>query len=361
MRYKLSKIFPVSIVIVLLVVACGSGGPSDKDVMISLTDNVVIPAYETVAEDASQLDRDVQTLCGAPDDGSLRAARESWRKAVRSWSYSEAMWFGPVMDRRSLRLLDWSPTDTAAIDELLAKRSSISIDEVREVLASNQRGFGAIEYALFDNLALPNLSGSPIYCAYLTALTLVVQQETAAILSDWATGSDRAPYKDYFTDRADITLVPSDAVAEVIRTQVFLIRSMVDMRLASALGLRDTSPDLTAIPGNAADNGLQDLRNEILGMQAVYEGVGQDKLGISALVAHLSEDTDTRMRGQFTAAIEAIDSVEGSLRQTLSKNPTRIRAVYDRLSDVQRTISTEVVSLLGVSVGVSESDGDSLR
>ena len=136
---------------------------------------------------------------------------------------------------------------------------------------------------------------------------------------------------------------------------------MVDMRLASALGLRESAPDLTAIPGNAADNGLQDLRNELLGMQDVYLGSGQESLGISALVSRLSQETDTRLQNQFTAAIEAVDSVEGTLRVALEKHPDQVRNVYDRLTELQQTISVDVVSLLGVSVGFTDTDGDSLR
>ena len=136
---------------------------------------------------------------------------------------------------------------------------------------------------------------------------------------------------------------------------------MVDMRLAPVLGLRGDGPDLSAVPGDAADNGLQDLRQEVLGMQAVYEGSGQDAIGVSALVQPLSEETDLRLRQQFDAAIAAIDGVEGPLRIAALERPAQVRGVYDRLSDVQRTISVEVVSLLGVSVGFSDTDGDSLR
>lgn len=361
MHNRLHRTLPVPVIAILLLVACGAGGPSDQEVLITLTDSVVVPAYEAVAEDAEQLDNDARALCNAPTDAGLQAAQESWRNAIESWSYSEPMWFGPVMDRRSLRLIDWSPTDTAAIDRLLADSPSLSVEEVSGVLASNQRGFGAIEYILFGGDALQNLTSSPVYCSYLTALTTVVREETSAILADWVTGVGRAPYKDYFTNQADISIVTADAVSEVVRTQVFLIRSMVDMRLASALGLRESTPDLTAIPGNAADNGLQDLRNELLGMQDVYLGSGDEGLGISDLVSSLSQETDTRLRDQFPTAIQAVDSVQGTLRLALEERPDQVRNVYDRLSELQQTISVDVVSLLGVSVGFTDTDGDSLR
>ena len=353
---------PVLSALVLLLTACTSDAPSDRDVLISLTDEVIVPAYQTVAQDVAQLDQDVKTLCDAPSDTSLENARRSWRRARASWMRSEAMWFGPVMERRSISLLDWSPTDAEGVDRLLAEARPITADEVRDALAANQRGFGAIERLLFSGGALAGLSQSAYYCSYLGAMTAATRQEADAILSEWVDGTDhRPPYQDYFTDRANSALVSSAAVAQVIRTQVFLIRVMVDMRLASVLGLRGDGPDLSAVPGDAADNGLQDLRQEVLGMQAVYEGSGQDAIGVSALVLPLSEETDLRLRQQFDAAIAAIDGVEGPLRIAVVERPVQVRGVYDRLSDVQRTISVEVVSLLGVSVGFSDTDGDSLR
>ena len=346
----------------LLVAACASSGPSDGDVLISLTDEVIVPAYEAVARDMARLDQDTRVLCDAPGEVSLEAARQSWRAARASWMRSEATWTGPVMDRRSISLLDWSPVDSSGIDRLLADPAPVSASDVRDILASNQRGFGAIEYVLFANDALGNPDGSTRRCSYLAALTTVAREETEAILAAWTDGTEsQSPYRDFFSDRSDLAMLPGAAVAEVVRTQFFLIRDMVDMRLASSLGLRDGEPDLSAVPGTAADNGLRDLRDEVLGMQVVYEGSGQDGLGLSDLILPLSEETDRRVRDQLYAAIAAIDSVQGTLRSAIVERPDQVRTVYDRLVDVQRTIATEVVSLLGVSVGFTDTDGDSLR
>lgn len=362
LRHTLARFLPVVSLILVALAGCASGGgPSDRDVLISLTDEVVVPAYESLAQDMAQLDRDVDALCNAPGEASLEAVRQSWRNARASWTMSRAMWFGPVMDRRSVRLMDWSPTNVSGIDRMLADGRILTTDEAREALASNLRGFGAIEYLLFGNDDLANPGAPGPRCSYLTALTEVAHKEASAILTEWLEGRDGGTaYRDYFTDRSAVAALPEAAVADVVRTQVFLIRDTVDMRLASALGLRG-APDLTMIPGSAADNGLQDLRNEILGMQAIYEGRGEEGLGISDLIRPLSEDTDQRLKDQFAAAISAIDAVEGTLRVATVERPDQVRSVHEALQNIQITISTEVVSLLGVSVGFTDTDGDSQR
>ena len=189
-----------------------------------------------------------------------------------------------------------------------------------------------------------------------------IRGETAALLDEWTVGGELgAPYKDYFTDRANLSVVPSDAVEEVVRVQVFMIRDMVQVRIAPALGLRGDGPDLTAIPGNAADNGLADIRHELLGMQEIYNGPSGEELGISDLIIPLSEETDQRFRENLSAALLALEAVEVPLTVAITERPEQVTALYDRLSDVQRTMATEVVSLLGVSVGFSDTDGDAMR
>ena len=357
------KLLPVLAIAGLAAAACVGGAPADKEVLIALTDEVVVPTFRQLADDSAELDDRAAALCDSPSEAALEDTRQAWRAARASWLQTRAMSFGPVMDRRSESLLDWSPTDTGAIDKAVADAGfSTDADQVRNSYSASRRGFGAVEHFLFRDDAVEAASGSASYCTFLLALTHLGREETAAILVDWTEGGELGtPYQDYFTNRASLSLIPGDAVEEVIRTQVFLIRDIVHMRMATALGLRGDGADLTAIPGNAADNGLADLRNELAGMQRVYEGSSADSLGISALIQPLSEETDLRLREQLAAAILAVDAVEGPLRVAIAERPERVNALYERLADIQLTLATEVVTLLGVSVGFSDTDGDTLR
>ena len=354
---------PLLAIVTLVAAACSGGGPTDREVLISLTDEVIVPAYQQAAEDAGQLDQKVAALCNAPSEKSLDEAQQAWRSARASWLRTRAMWFGPVMDRRSASQLDWSPTDSEGIDESVASDGfAIDADQVRSTLSADRRGFGSIEHLLFRDDALEMVSNSPPYCGYLLTLTQVTDDEATAILADWTEGGESGtPYRDYFTGRSKLAIEPSAAVEELVRTQVFLIRDIAHMRMATALGLRSEDIDLSAIPGNAADNGLSDLRNELLGMQEIYQGSGGEELGISHLVQPLSQDTDRRFRTELAAALTAVDALEGPLQVAIAQRPEQVNAIYDRLTDVQRTLAIEVVSLLGVSVGFSDADGDSLR
>ena len=152
--------------------ACESSGASDSEVLINIADDIAVPAYQAVAQDMAQLNQTVEALCKLPNGATLDAARQSWRDARASWMASEALWFGPVIDRRSQSLLDWSPADVDGVEQLLARSTPLTVEEVSQSLASNQRGFGAIEYGLFHGDVLAARAGSPSEvlvpnCAYV--------------------------------------------------------------------------------------------------------------------------------------------------------------------------------------------------
>lgn len=349
---------------VALAMACGSSAAEESDVLISLTDAVIVPGYEATAAASSELRETLEDLCASPTDASLNTAQQAWRDARAPVMRSEATWFGPFVDRRSEGLMAWPQTDPERIEAMLLNNPATTEDAVRDGLASTQRGLGAIEYLLFAPDALDLLSdSSSSRCGYLIALGLLIESEANSVLETWTKGEDGdVPYSGYFTGRASSSLITGQAVAELVRTQVFLIRTLVDMHLAAALGLREGGPDLSAIPGGNGYNALDDLRNEVLGMRDMYVGPdGDDGLGISDIVKGLSAETDERMRESFENSLKAIDAVEGPLRVAVSERPEQVQAVYDRLRELQVTLNTEVVSLLGVSVGFSDTDGDSMR
>lgn len=350
--------------LLMLAIACGTGATGDDAVLISLTDSIVVPGYEAVAQEAGDLRQALDGLCAGPSDATLSDARQAWRDVRAPWMRSEATWFGPVMERRSKSVMDWPEVRPERIEAMLENAPATTDDAVRHTLASTQRGLGAVEYLLFAPDAIELLSDpSSVRCEYLASLGRVVESESNALVAAWTEGEDGGPpYKDFLTGRSDSSLLAGQAVAEVVRTQVFLIRTIVDMRLASALGLREGGADLAAIPGGNGRNALSDLRNQVLGMRDMYIGYEESEvLGISDLVKELSKETDERMRGNFERSLAAIDSVDMPLRTAILERPERVRPVYDSLQELQRTLSTEVVSLLGVSVGFSDTDGDSLR
>ena len=146
----------------------------------------------------------------------------------------------------------------------------------------------------------------------------------------------------------------------MVRSLVFMVRTIANMRLGAALGV-DTQADPAAIPSGAAGHSREDLRHQLLGISEMYQGADGDldALGISHRVRQLSPEVDSRMAGAIEACRDAVEAFGGSLELAIVADPAVVRAVYDSFKELQRVLNTEVVSLLGVSVGFSDTDGDS--
>ena len=360
------RIFAIVAALLGLLAGAGCAGgetpATRQEVLVNLTDTVIVPRFQAAASGMNGLKDALHTLCDRPSPATLDGARTAWREARAPWMRSQAMWFGPVMERRSRSLVDWTPVDPERIEAALAEREAITATDLREFLAATQRGLGAIEYVIFgdDGAVLAALEPpGEIRCQYLTALGEVVAAEMDGALADWTgVNSDRAAYAGYFNGTASSSILEREAVAVLVRTSVFLTRSITDMRLGAAIGANGGAPDPEAIPGGAGHNAVADMRNQLLGMQDIYHGGSDGGPGLSALVRGLSEDADDRMTAGFDAALAAIDGLAEPLPATIAANPEPAREVHRRMQDFQRTLNTEVVSLLGVSVGFADTDGD---
>ena len=386
----------IAVLITILALALGCGGaapapaspsssaaapaaPGREEVLVALTDTVIVPGYREAAGAMNELRAALDGLCAAPSSEGLAAARAAWRAARDPWLRTQATWFGPVMERRSRSLVDWSPVDAPRIEETLVSRDAVSPEVVREFLGASQRGLGAMEYILFaspggngdgdggdgadDGAILDALDGAAsVRCQYLTALGAVAAAEVDAVVGDWTGDNPEGKaYAGYFNGTASSSLLGKAAVDELVRTSVFLTRSIADMRLGKALGQASGgeggTPEPAALRAGPGHNTAADFRSQVLGMRDIYQG-GAGGPGLSGLVRGLSPEADERMQASFVAMLAAIEELPEPLPSAIRDNPEPARRAYQQIQDFQRALNTEVVSLLGVSVGFADTDGD---
>ena len=334
---------------------------SRQGVLTSLSGLVIVPRYGQSADSIGQLADLVGALCSAPEATVLEAARSGWRRARDAWTTTEAYRFGPAVERRSVSLVGWWPVAAERIDRTLAEGKPATVETVRQFMPSNQRGMAAMERLLFgegsEGLSGP---GSSARCEYLEALAAVAHEEVEGIHRDWKGDGQTPGHAGFFDGSAASSLHPREGEAEVVRSLVFMVRAIANMRLGAALGV-DTDPDPAAIPSGAAGHSHEDLRRQLLGISEMYNGADGDPsaLGIGRMVRQLSPEVDDRMSAAIESAAAAVDGVPGSLESAIADNPQSVRDVYDSFKELQRVLNTEVVSLLGVSVGFSDTDGDS--
>lgn len=107
-----------------------------------------VPQAQAFEASAGALVQALQQHCGG---GPRLAAQQRWREALMAWSRLSAVSVGPLIQRRSARRIDFSPTRPELIDKAIAalpaeaRPDSAAMDTV----GSAARGFPALEWLLW--------------------------------------------------------------------------------------------------------------------------------------------------------------------------------------------------------------------
>ncbi|MBI5088764.1 MAG: imelysin family protein [Actinobacteria bacterium] len=336
--------------------ACGGDDGADRgQVVASLADDVAVPMYRDLADRSSGLRDSVTAVCDTPTAAAVADAQQQLAATRSAWRRSEAVWVGPVMDRRSWALVDW-PVETEAIEALLADESvgPLDGDYLSTSVSAGVRGLGAIEYVLFDADAIGALADER-RCEYLSGLTEVIATESATVLSVWTTGdAEGVAYRDELAGGTD-RMSASDSIDELVNSMLTRLEGSVNRELGKALGLGSGEADASGIVEGPGGFGVDDQRARAAGIRAVL--LGPD--GSSGLAPLLDDDLRTRLTQQFDALDAALDHLVPPLVAAVESDRAAVEAVHDAYAELRVTVSTELVSALGVTVSFSDADGDS--
>lgn len=312
----------------LALVLGGCGGDEGRAgeeaaAVAGITETVAAPAFADLATDATALGERLDDFCADPGPATLDAARAAWREARLRWRATEPVWVGPVSERRSEAVIDWPP-DRDRIAELRDGGEPIDAERLTRVAAS-QRGLATIELLIFGREPTPRA------CAYAAAAAAVAAEEARALAIDWGAG-------------------PMLDTGMLVTGQLSFLRAAADMRLAAAASATDTAARAEILGEGAAGQGAPELREGLVTLRATLVG-GNGRPGLADLA---DDDLRVRLVGEVDAAIAALERPE----PLAGRSPGELRAIADALRAVERTMATELVMALGVTVGFSDNDGD---
>lgn len=291
--------------------------------MTAIADDVAVPAFELIGERVDAVSSAAESICadseGQPDEASVSAVQDAVAAARAAWNASEAVWVGPEMDRHSDAVVDWE-IDTEAIAELLAEgnRAHLRADYLGRSVGAGSRGLAAVSWVLGDGADAAPLD---VRCAYVDGAVEVVGNEVDLILGDWTDAYDEGPpYRAVFAGNVD----GGDVEAQLdmtVNNIIFMLESM------------STSDDAAPPADQVA---------RIQGIRTVLAGDGADVDGLRPL---LGDELADRLASELGAAIDTYETGDVDAGSTAAQ-------------DAHKTVRTEVVSRLGVTVGFSDTDGD---
>jgi uncharacterized protein len=346
----------VPLVLGLVASGCGGGGSDLSTAVADIADDYLAPAYASSSETVAELSASATTACDDPGT-SLDGPREAWKIAETTWIATQAGWFGPTTVDRADSKIGYQPTSESGIEETLASELQIDAAFVRDSLPTTQKGMGAIEYILFSETPLDARR-----CEYLVAVSTVAAEDSEALDTAWnETWKGDIAYADYFKGLGEMGPAPREALGLSTAGIVELTKKLTLEQIGKALGITSPEPHPEAYPEGQARFGLAALRAQI---QGIADSYGEEPGSMSGAVASRDSGVDAVIRGALTDALVQVDAIivsSGSLSfaEALETNHGDLEDLYELLATLRRTFETDVVSLLDVTLGFSDSDGDS--
>jgi len=207
------------------------------------------------------------------------------------------------------------------------------------------RGLAAIEHVVFQRD--PTEANN---CAYAAAAATLVAEKAGEARAAWTEGTDGDPaYADLVAKPGNDAYGDSQAVLDDFVNGMAMALSEATKALADA---RSAPPGQRDIVGS---HGGDQVRDTLWGVRAAYEGslTNADSRGVGTLVADASSDADERFHTKLERATRAARRLPSDLDDAL------VDQSYRRFRALGTTTRAEVASILGVTLSLSDSDGDS--
>ncbi|WP_165703948.1 imelysin family protein [Enhygromyxa salina] len=342
-----------------VLVACPTDQEPDRraEVITSLIEDQLVPTLADARQRGAALDGAATELCAAPDAASLTAAQDAWWQLRAPWKQLLAVPLGPIVDDGFDTAIDFWPVRPASVDGGVA--AGVTSQAELDLLGVASKGMPAIEYLLFDPLAgdeavLAALTSDqgPARCAYLELLASDVALRLAELDDAWRSQYTTTLVGDAYPDVAS-------AIDAIVNALISGLHDIDDMKLAKPLGLTSASgADPELVESRLSDRSLSDALDGLAGFEAAYLGADDGASGLTILVAQRSPDVDAKIREELEQAKLALAAVPEPLRLSISSDAAAVEQAQVAVERLRISMTADVASLLGVTVSLSDNDGD---
>lgn len=348
------------VVVVVAILACPESQQDHRAEAIVGITSIVRGDIGEAQADAAVLTEAIDGFCAAPDAASLDAAQQAWSDLRAPWKRLLALPFGPIVDEGFDSAIDFWPARTSSIEGGLA--SGVSDQADLDALGVASKGMPALEYLLWDPvggdmavLTLYTAAEGPARCGHVELLAADVALRLDELAAAWSGAGFGGELEQAGSSEQFPTLAL--AIDELLNAMIAGLHDLDERKLTKPLGQLAGAPQPELLESRFSDRSLLDARDALDGFARAYLG-SDDAPGLTLVVASASAAVDQRVRDALTAAEEALANVPEPLGQALVDDPERVAAAEQAVHELRIVLTAEVASLLGVTVSLSDNDGD---
>ena len=304
------------------------------------------PQAKAAQASAQALSQALRAHCAAPAGSAaatLQTARQAYVQSSRQWSSLSAVALGPLVERRSARLVDFRPMRPALLKKAI--QSAPADLAAMERIGAPAKGYPALENLLWTQPVEPQTPA----CAYAT----LVAEEIGAEMGILSNGFAKLAAQDWSED-GDAT---TEAMAEFINQWVGGLERLrwADMEKP----LRSAGSKPPAWEHLASGSTVEVWRAHWQGLRtlavSVDRKVPQPGVDIVPIESYL------RGRGLNPLAdrwLKAVNEADAGMRALTEPSAKAVDAATKPLSRLKRLMEGEVAPALEVNIGFSDADGD---
>lgn len=317
-----------------------SGGGSTLRIAIDqYVNNFIIATYAALESSAQQMENAAGTLSRNPSQENLLAVRAAWVQTRVYWEKSETALFGPVDIYGFDPSMDSWPVNQTDLEAVLASGASLTPASVGS-LDTTLKGFHTIEYLLWGVDSQKTASQiTARELEYLIATTKELHGITAALLAAWDTGyNGQPPFALELTNAGQGSAsfpTERNAIEQMVQGIIGICDEVANGKIADPFDSRN--PNI--VESQFSFNSTIDFANNIRGAQEAYG------IAVGLVVGEENPGLDAKVRGQFAAAIAAIERIPEPFRNAIldSSNDGTIIAAQQAIRALADTLQSQVL------------------
>lgn len=354
------------VVLALTLFACkentdeGKGEAFDRSLLLEQSaENILLPSFDSFDFASESFQQKLNAFLANPQQTELTACQDEWLQVVRQFQFVRMYNFGPSEDPllgdHNENLGTW-PIDTALLENRI-NAADFNMKDFRR----DTRGLGAMEYLLFEPLALTRFQANDAgnRKSYLTSLGTDLTNWSQSLKNDWLVYS--ASYK------VDAGKSAGSSSSELYNHWLQSYELLKNYKLALPAGLQvgqtGAAPHLVESP--YAHASIRSIKWQVEALEAIWYGRGRDAqegIGFDDYLLTLTggEALHAEIVAQWNSIHNVLDPIadDTQLSELVVNDPQKAQALFTELQKMTRFIKGDMSSLLGIAITYSSGDGD---
>ncbi len=360
------RIFTVSLC--LLTASTASAVDRTQDDYLKLVRQalqLIQPAHQQFADQALQLQQQLNTLCDAPSADQLAVSQNVWRDTMAKWMQVSVLQFGPLQENdRRLRIQAWPMRNRLlmqGIKQLSSGSEAPTLQTIAEGSVATQ-GLPAIEVFLFRENALDQLSEG-YSCAALTAISAHLVKLAGDLNQRWQHDfgldfGDPASHPGGFDQ-------PEQAFDELLNGLVTAVQQIKRRKLEEPLGFAGKTAKANTTESFLSQNSTANLQHNLQAIVLYLKG--GDGYGIDDDLSTLDSEglailiLDDRLKGLERLSQQLQMPLESLLTPADAQAESQrelAEATFKELSLLNNAFENQIFSAMGVTRDFNSEDGD---